>query len=134
MRPALVPVLVTVKHLTRSIQAFDKLLAKLAAEHYPEVQRLQQIDGVGSVISVAFALSVEDPKAHPRRSRIAVTAAARRHCSLHAPSHSAPRRLHGTRPGSRRPGDRRANPPSDRLQPHRSSDPVDDPERLPSST
>jgi len=62
LRPALAPVLVTVTHLSRSIQAFDKLLAKLAAEHYPEVQRLQQIDGIGPVISVAFALSVEDPK------------------------------------------------------------------------
>lgn len=62
LQPALAPVLEVVAYLTRQIQAFDKLLAKVAGEHYPEVQRLQQIDGVGPVISVAFALSVEDPK------------------------------------------------------------------------
>lgn len=60
--PALAPVLDLVAHLSRQIQSFDKLLAKLASEHYPEVQRLQQIDGVGPVISVAFVLAVEDPK------------------------------------------------------------------------
>lgn len=62
LRPALDPVLEQVALLSRSIQAFDKLLARLAGEHYPEVERLQQIDGVGPVISVAFVLSVEDPK------------------------------------------------------------------------
>ena len=62
LEPALTPVLATITHLSRSIRDFDKLLAKLASEHYPEVQRLQQIDGVGPVISVAFVLSVEDPK------------------------------------------------------------------------
>ncbi|MEO6593150.1 MAG: IS110 family transposase [Planctomycetota bacterium] len=62
LRPALDPVLVNVTHLSSSIKAFDKLLAQLAAKDYPEVQRLQQIDGIGPVISVAFVLSVEDPK------------------------------------------------------------------------
>lgn len=62
LQPALKPVLEGVAYLTRQIQAFDKLLAKVASEHYPEVQRLQQIDGVGPVISVAFVLTVEDPK------------------------------------------------------------------------
>lgn len=69
LRPALDPVLEQVAQLSRSIQAFDKMLAKLAREHYPEVERLQQIDGIGPVISVAFVLSVEDPKrfAHSRQ-------------------------------------------------------------------
>jgi transposase len=70
LRPALDPVLVTIEHLSRTIRSFDKLLAKVAAEHYPEVQRLQQIDGVGPVISVAFALSVEDPKRFPNSRQI----------------------------------------------------------------
>lgn len=50
-----------VAYLTRQIKEYDKLLAKVASEHYPEVQRLQQIDGVGPVISVAYVLAVEDP-------------------------------------------------------------------------
>lgn len=62
LQPALAPVLDLVAHLSRQIHSFDKLLAKLASEHYPEVQRLQQIDGVGPVISIAFVLAVEDPK------------------------------------------------------------------------
>ena len=62
LRPALDPVLDTIESLSCSIRSFEKLLTKVAAEHYPEVQHLQQIDGVGPVISVAFALSVEDPK------------------------------------------------------------------------
>lgn len=70
LRPALDPVLVTIEHLSRAIRGFDKLLAKVAAEHYPEVQRLQQIDGVGPVISVAFALSVEDPKRFPKSRQV----------------------------------------------------------------
>jgi len=59
--PALAPVLEVVAYLTKQIKEYDKLLAKVASEHYPEVQRLQQIDGVGPVISVAYVLAVEDP-------------------------------------------------------------------------
>ena len=46
--------------LTRRINAFDRDLAKVAKAHYPEVSHLQQLDGVGPVISVAFVLSIED--------------------------------------------------------------------------
>lgn len=62
LKPALDPVLATIHHLAKGIRAYDQLLARLAAEHYPEVARMQQIDGVGPVISVAFVLSIEDPK------------------------------------------------------------------------
>jgi len=62
LQPALAPILEVVAELSQRIRAFDRTLAKLAKEHYPEVQHLQQIDGVGPVISVAFVLSVEDPK------------------------------------------------------------------------
>ena len=62
LQPALVPLLEVANDLTRRIRAFDKLLAQVAKEHYPEVEHLQQVDGVGPVISVAFVLSMEDPK------------------------------------------------------------------------
>ena len=61
LRQALAPIVELVADLTRRIRAFDRVLAKLAKEHYPEVAHLQQVDGVGPVISVAFVLSVEDP-------------------------------------------------------------------------
>ena len=62
LRPALIPVLELTAELTRRIRAFDKILAKIAKDHYPEVQHLQQVNSVGPLISVAFVLSVEDPK------------------------------------------------------------------------
>lgn len=61
LRASLSPIVDLVADLTRRIRAFDRELAKIAAEHYPEVRHLQQVDGVGPTISVAFVLSVEDP-------------------------------------------------------------------------
>lgn len=62
LRAAVDPVLELIAGLTARIRAFNKTLAAVAKQHYPEVQHLQQVDGVGPVISVAFVLSVEDPK------------------------------------------------------------------------
>lgn len=62
LRTAVGPILELIGELTARIRAFDKTLVEVAKEHYPEVQHLQQVDGVGPVISVAFVLSVEDPK------------------------------------------------------------------------
>jgi transposase len=62
LKPALVPLLELANELTRRVRAFDKLLAQVAKEHYPEVEHLQQIDGVGPVISTAFVLTIEDPR------------------------------------------------------------------------
>lgn len=60
--PALSPILALVTELTAKIRGFDKSLAGIAKDHYPEVQHLQQVDGVGPTISVAFVLSMEDPQ------------------------------------------------------------------------
>lgn len=62
LRAAVSPILEVIGDLSARIRAFEKTLAKVAREHYPEVQHLQQVDGVGPVISVAFVLSIEDPK------------------------------------------------------------------------
>lgn len=62
LQPALGPILDLITDLTRRIRCFDKTLATIAKKHYPEVTHLQQVDGVGPVISVAFVLSIEDPK------------------------------------------------------------------------
>jgi transposase len=61
LRPALAPILEVVTDLSRRIRSYDKELAQVAKDHYPEVKHLQQVDGVGPVISVAFVLSLEDP-------------------------------------------------------------------------
>jgi transposase len=70
LRPSLAPVLEIVAECTQRIRAFDKSLAKVAKEHYPEVQHLQQVDGVGPVISVAYVLSLEDPKRFASSRRV----------------------------------------------------------------
>jgi transposase len=62
LRPALSSILALVNELTARIRDFDKSLARIAKSHYPEVQHLQQVDGVGPTISVAFVLSMEDPR------------------------------------------------------------------------
>ena len=62
LQPALQPILCLVAELTERICAFDKTLAAIAQQHYPEVGHLQQVDGIGPVISVAYVLTVEDPK------------------------------------------------------------------------
>lgn len=61
LRPALSPILDLVSELTRRIRAYERELAIIGKEHYPEIRHLQQVDGVGPVIAVAFVLSVEDP-------------------------------------------------------------------------
>jgi transposase len=70
LRPALNPILDQIAELTQRIREFDKRLAKIAKEHYPAVQHLQQVGGVGPVISTAFVLSVEDPKRFSSSRRI----------------------------------------------------------------
>jgi transposase len=70
LKPALVPLLEQANELTRRVRAFDKLLAQIAKEHYPEVEHLQQVDGVGPVISVAFVLTIEDPKRFSSSRRV----------------------------------------------------------------
>ena len=70
LRQAVSPIVDLVADLTSRIRAFDRDLAKLAKEHYPEVAHLQQVDGIGPVISVAYVLSVEDPKRFSRSRRV----------------------------------------------------------------
>jgi transposase len=70
LQTALMPILETIAEFTATVRGFDRTLAKIAKEQYPEVQHLQQVDGVGPVISVAFVLSVEDPKRFARSRQV----------------------------------------------------------------
>lgn len=68
--PALTPILATIASFTATIRAFDRTLAKVAKEHYPEVQHLQQVDGIGPLISVAYVLTVADPRRFERSRQV----------------------------------------------------------------
>jgi transposase len=59
--PALEPILETLADLTARIREYDRKLAALAEELYPETRLLRQVPGVGTLTALAFVLTVEDP-------------------------------------------------------------------------
>jgi transposase len=61
LAPALTPVLEMIADLTRRIDESDKAIVSLIRERYPEAQFLQQVPGVGLLISLTFVLTVGDP-------------------------------------------------------------------------
>ena len=62
LKPAIEPLLETIERLTGQIKEYDKRIAKLSKERYPETARLMQIKGVGPVTSLAFILTLEEPE------------------------------------------------------------------------
>jgi len=67
LKPALLPLLEHIGQLTALIRAYDKEIENLA-EKYPVTKKLRAIGGVGPLVSMAFVLTLEDPKRF-RRSR-----------------------------------------------------------------
>jgi transposase len=61
LAPALAPVLAMIADLTRQIDALDQTIFALIRERYPEAQFLQQVPGVGPLISLTFVLTIGDP-------------------------------------------------------------------------
>jgi transposase len=61
LRPALLPVLQMVRLLTRVILLYDKRIEEVASARYPETTTRRQVNGVGSLTSLAFVLTIEDP-------------------------------------------------------------------------
>ena len=66
--PALQPLLTMLSDLERQIRGLEKQLNELAKARYPVALRLQQVNGVGPITSLAFTLTLADPKRF-RRSR-----------------------------------------------------------------
>ena len=62
------PALIALEGLGTQISAFDKSIQTIAAQRHPQAQKMQQINGVGPITSLAYVLLVEDPKrfAEPR--------------------------------------------------------------------
>ena len=65
LKPAVGPVLEAIEQLTQGIRGYDKKVEELGKK-YPETERLQRISGVGPLISLAFVLTLEDPKRFKR--------------------------------------------------------------------
>ena len=59
--PALEPILQTIGSLTQRIHDYDRQLETISKEHYPETELLRQVEGVGPLTALTFALTMEDP-------------------------------------------------------------------------
>jgi transposase len=59
---ALQPLVRVIDAVNLEIKGCDKAIVTLGEEHYPIVKLLQQIAGVGPVVSLAFVLIIADPK------------------------------------------------------------------------
>jgi len=62
LKPAIKPILESLKVISRQVYEMEKDLRRLAVERYPETFKLRQVVGVGPILSLAFVLTLEDPK------------------------------------------------------------------------
>jgi len=62
LESAITPALRSLKSLTEQIRVYEKEIQQAAKEHHPEAVRLQQIPSIGPITSMAFILSIGDPK------------------------------------------------------------------------
>jgi transposase len=68
LRAALGPLLAEIETLNQRIKEYDRQIEAVARERYPEVERLKQVSGVGTLIGLTYVLTLEDPLRF-RRSR-----------------------------------------------------------------
>ena len=61
LTPGIEVLLDQIEALTASIRELERRIATVAAERYPEIALLQQVNGVGPVTATAFVLTIEDP-------------------------------------------------------------------------
>jgi transposase len=61
LREALQPLLRQVESLNEGIQEYDRRIAKMAKQTYPETALLKQVKGVGDLIATTYVLTIEDP-------------------------------------------------------------------------
>ena len=61
LRPALEPLITVIAQLTKAIREADARIEELSRERYPETKVLQQVQGVGSLISLTYVLTIDNP-------------------------------------------------------------------------
>jgi transposase len=60
-RNAILPLLTEIDNITKRISEYDRQLEEIARGRYPEVARLKQVNGVGTLVALTFVLTLEDP-------------------------------------------------------------------------
>ena len=68
LREALDPLLGEIESLNERIAEYDGRIEQIAKEVYPQVARLKQVKGVGTLIALTYVLTLDDPHRF-RRSR-----------------------------------------------------------------
>lgn len=66
VRDALRPLVDSLSFLKTQLRTLERKLARVAAQRYPVTAHLRQVGRVGPVTSLAFALTIEDPKRFKR--------------------------------------------------------------------
>src|SRR3984885_1933452 len=61
LRDALDPLLAEIESLNERIAEYDRRIARVAKEVYPQVALLQQVKGVGTLIALTSILTLDDP-------------------------------------------------------------------------
>ena len=68
LQAALEPLLGAIESLSGRIYEYNQQIAKIARESYPQVARLEQVKGVGTLIALTYMLTLEDAQRF-RKSR-----------------------------------------------------------------
>jgi transposase len=68
LQSALQPLLEEIESLSERIREYKERVQQIAQERYPEVARLEQVKGVGTLIALTYVLTLEDPERF-RKSR-----------------------------------------------------------------
>jgi len=61
LQAALEPLLSAIESLRERIYEYNQRIEKIARESYPQVARLEQVKGVGTLIALTYLLTLEDP-------------------------------------------------------------------------
>ncbi len=56
------PLFEEVKSLSKRIKEYEQQTETIAREHYPETALLKQVYGVGTLVALAYVLTIEDPE------------------------------------------------------------------------
>jgi len=68
LRDALDPLLGEIESLNERVAEYDRWIEQIAKEVYPQIALLKQVKGVGTLIALAYVLTLDDPHRF-RRSR-----------------------------------------------------------------
>ena len=68
--PVLLPLMDELESLTTRIRGYDRTLREAAQELFSEVERLEQVDGVGPITALAFVSTLEEPTRFARSRKV----------------------------------------------------------------